>query len=1270
MVDRSPRPKKRPEGLMTGNVLTKRKPRLRPDETKPKFVDAVFRGEDGTVVTSPEENNPVTMLGLTSGDTFKETEQGGEALGINARGAYLPPIEGVEGGTPLPEDKYLVPEIYAKAKPNAEPVQIGDVVIFGEEGANPQTVAHEFMHRGFNSLRERYTPEEIEDRYGKDASSFLFSDRSDIEHVLVQGVLEREGVKSRNTYYSDLTDESKQRLDTALDAIYDLANESLGEQGFQTDRDRGPTKRPKRNVPEPSFFQKVKKLIGFAEGGMVDDQTEEAFGFTDTDVYTPDFSEMNEVEPKTKAERSKEALSRRPRMSKDVPLSEQVSQEEIEAGLDNAASFLVPYYDSGVNLYNVLTEYQKPEEERDYDYIESEFSKAGESAAVETGMLVAGGIAAKYGSKAVSSLAKKVQEYEFDPNTMSAFGVGAIRKKAPAVADDVSEAERLLDDPEALKVWQETNKLPESQRQANPVESKQAADELFEGTITSKEARQRIQESIPTPELYTPETMPTMPTVTELVGSLGKKAAKYGILGVKGFDLKPGQMVSSRLDIPAYNNYDKWVVSIHDGSKDAGSVVGFGQAIRLKNIRFGSKPQEALDIARGKRTVKSTGEDKPMGKSTIARIFGEYVPEDPYKLQEEARRLLADPDSGWTQVGMNPYRMSAFYDKATGKPVFEADEIIQVGPLVLAKNVKKATISQMKEMGVKTRDGKVRVFNEGGMAMDDQMQAMFKSVRTGYAEGGEVGAEQGTVVGVDPVSGNEVPAGSMPEEVRDDIPAMLSEGEYVVPADVVRYYGVKFFEDLRTDAKMGLTEMESNGRIGGEPVGEDLDDEEMDDLDALLMEFAEEGSLNFEDADEEEDQGFAVGGVVEPMGGEPTDADSLVERVMSAVQNNPTLQQELSSKGIQVSRTTPQMQPDQMGQSNPPEETRKAFADGGMSMTEAQVTSPTTIPSQFQTLGGSYFNEASKAPTPMCPDGFIYDNAKKMCVPDLSLEKTQEPVQAPQGNDDDGGPGVIPQPTAEGDGGVGFGDWSKEVDWSNPSGWLDENIGAAQMGDFQKAAVTGLGSLVGGPASFAISAAPAAMNLRNVAKMRAMQKVYEAAGMDEEASLIAAKVDQYVADSPKLVGNLDDIVATGSGEYKKIIKDFGLDPETATEDEIRGAVLGASSKSTPKPTPKPTSTPKPKSDSDRSSKDTQDLHKKIRENAAREAEAKKTKPVETAGASNKYVGRTDSSGKKAGDVGYKSALKERQEAKQKEEETKTGGGGGRAKGGLMVKKKK
>ena len=93
---------------------------------------------------------------------------------------------------------------------------------------------------------------------------------------------------------------------------------------------------------------------------------------------------------------------------------------------------------------------------------------------------------------------------------------------------------------------------------------------------------------------------------------------------------------------------------------------------------------------------------------------------------------------------------------------------------------------------------------------------------------------------IDPVSGNDVPPGSLPEEVRDDIDAKLSEGEYVVPADVVRYYGVKFFENLRSKAKQGLQQMDEDGRIGGEPTSEmslpfDISELEVEDDDGMRM---------------------------------------------------------------------------------------------------------------------------------------------------------------------------------------------------------------------------------------------------------------------------------------------------------------------------------------------------------------------------------------------------------------------------------------------------
>jgi len=88
------------------------------------------------------------------------------------------------------------------------------------------------------------------------------------------------------------------------------------------------------------------------------------------------------------------------------------------------------------------------------------------------------------------------------------------------------------------------------------------------------------------------------------------------------------------------------------------------------------------------------------------------------------------------------------------------------------------------------------------MALEKQMD-MFE-------EGGLMD-EGGTV---DPVSGNDVPPGSTQEEVRDDIPAQLSEGEFVFPADVVRYIGLGNLMRMRQEAKMGLRLMEEMGQMG------------------------------------------------------------------------------------------------------------------------------------------------------------------------------------------------------------------------------------------------------------------------------------------------------------------------------------------------------------------------------------------------------------------------------------------------------------------------
>ena len=124
-----------------------------------------------------------------------------------------------------------------------------------------------------------------------------------------------------------------------------------------------------------------------------------------------------------------------------------------------------------------------------------------------------------------------------------------------------------------------------------------------------------------------------------------------------------------------------------------------------------------------------------------------------------------------------------------------------------------------------------------------------------FEEGG-LKDEGGTV---DPVSGNDVPVGSTQKEVRDDIPAQLSEGEFVFPADVTRYIGLENLMELRNKAKRGLAQMEAMGQMGNSEEATMDDTAEMDvDIDALIDEF---------DPNSPETMQFAMGGVVKAQAG-------------------------------------------------------------------------------------------------------------------------------------------------------------------------------------------------------------------------------------------------------------------------------------------------------------------------------------------------------------------------------------------------------------------
>ena len=121
----------------------------------------------------------------------------------------------------------------------------------------------------------------------------------------------------------------------------------------------------------------------------------------------------------------------------------------------------------------------------------------------------------------------------------------------------------------------------------------------------------------------------------------------------------------------------------------------------------------------------------------------------------------------------------------------------------------------------------IKQYNEGGLEQDGGM--------------------------IDPVSGNDVPPGSSQEEVRDDIPAQLSEGEFVFPADVVRYIGLEKLMQMRQEAKMGLKMMDEMGQMGNSEEATMPDDLPFDIND-----------LDMDDEIDDNIQNFNVGGMPMP----------------------------------------------------------------------------------------------------------------------------------------------------------------------------------------------------------------------------------------------------------------------------------------------------------------------------------------------------------------------------------------------------------------------
>ena len=174
---------------------------------------------------------------------------------------------------------------------------------------------------------------------------------------------------------------------------------------------------------------------------------------------------------------------------------------------------------------------------------------------------------------------------------------------------------------------------------------------------------------------FVPEPTPRALAEEGLAASDEKKIARYG----KTEQIPKGHPVGLRLDIPAYTKKGAWVNTIHNEAKgDQKDSMPYSSMYSnvsaVKNATF-EVPQRMIKVATGEQN-----------KYPDARIMGNWQPINEKQAVSQAKKALNDP--AWTQVGMDPERHGYFYDRKTTQPILSADEVIQIGPLVLAKNAK------------------------------------------------------------------------------------------------------------------------------------------------------------------------------------------------------------------------------------------------------------------------------------------------------------------------------------------------------------------------------------------------------------------------------------------------------------------------------------------------------------------------------------------------------------------------------------------------------
>jgi len=292
----------------------------------------------------------------------------------------------------------------------------------------------------------------------------------------------------------------------------------------------------------------------------------------------------------------------------------------------------------------------------------------------------------------------------------------------------------------------------------------------------------------------------------------------------------------------------------------------------FKGIHIDSYPELAEEIRQGTLT------DEKVAEIMYRQYTGQNVSDDkPSKFRDlsqlenvnpEAAKLLF-MDAGYTGQNAGAIKDLQKYLVAKNKKI-EVDGLLGEKTLEVMNDFDAE--EYRKYLGTLDRysgEKGSKVYNRFFTEEERQQLGLYEKELNAMAKGGSIDIQKFMEGGLAD-NADDTP-GATKSEVADDIPAMISEGELVVPANVVRYHGLSKYENMRKTALKALDELEDNGQIrpvdeDGTPIVKDVKeqtDEVMASKGATVARYNEGGSPTIE-----EEPKFKL-----PVTGRPVDPD-------------------------------------------------------------------------------------------------------------------------------------------------------------------------------------------------------------------------------------------------------------------------------------------------------------------------------------------------------------------------------------------------------------